>query len=385
MNLFRWSSLARLALVLAGIGELSARAMGSRRRSAEGAEEVLTASPVVPAAAAEGGAPTGAAPLAGAVTSSLQTKIVEVPPSLLSAGEVARPEPPAPAPAKVAAPRTEPSRESKSATAASARPADAKGASPTPVVSSSGAKSSSPVVDAEKSSSRAPVESAKKIPESSSVLPEASAPVTESKSVAEAPPLPPVEEPSAKTAAPKATESESAESAQAALVPAPSAAPTTGVAAKPLSIPTPTVPPAPPEYHEGPREIREADAPDALRDYARVADLLKEGHEDSALLSAGDFLRRYPTHPLAASAQYQIGEVYLRKRDFNRARAEFAKARAFHVADPRQRAQIAVRIGLCFRELRDLDKARVEWNAVVRRHPGTPEAEEAQLLLKGLP
>ena len=338
MNSFRWSSLARWALVLAGIGEGSARAMGSRRRSAAEAEEVPTASPVAPATPA---AADGAAPTAGAPASSLQTKTVEVPPSLLSAGEVTRTESPAPAPA----------------TSSSAE----KKASP------------EPGSDAQKGSSPAPAVSPKKASEPSSIPPEGPAPVTEAKSVVEATPPPAAEESSTKTAAPKAEP-----------VPA-TASPAAGGVPKPTPAPVPPAPAAPPEHHEGPREIREADAPDALRDYARVVDLLKDGHEDSALLSAGDFLRRYPTHPLAASAQYQIGEVYLRKRDFNRARAEFAKARTFRVADPRQRAQIAVRIGLCFRELRDPDKARVEWNAVVRRHPGTPEAEEAQLLLKGLP
>ncbi|MBI4246622.1 MAG: tol-pal system protein YbgF [Candidatus Rokubacteria bacterium] len=149
----------------------------------------------------------------------------------------------------------------------------------------------------------------------------------------------------------------------------------TELTARPAAVATPTPP--------GPRSQREASprpgGPEAAYN-AAVATFQAREH-GQAVLEFLDFIARYPKHPLAASAQYWIGEAYYVQRDYRQALVEFRKVLEFGAATSKG-ADALLKIGLCYSNVREPARAQEAWQRLVREYPGSDAAGRARNLLK---
>src|SRR5262245_56206185 len=92
----------------------------------------------------------------------------------------------------------------------------------------------------------------------------------------------------------------------------PAPAPPTPAPPAPETAAVPAAPPAAP----APRNV------EAERLYASALARLRAGEDGQAALEFTEFVAQFPTHPLAASAQNNIGEAFYRQRDYRQAVAE---------------------------------------------------------------
>jgi tol-pal system protein YbgF len=99
-----------------------------------------------------------------------------------------------------------------------------------------------------------------------------------------------------------------------------------------------------------------------------------------AVLEFLDFLARYPQHPLAANAQYWIGEAYYAQRDFRQALSEFQKVLE-HPNVHGKWADALLKIGMCYEHLRERTRAREVWQRLIAEFPSSEAAARARGLL----
>ena len=97
-----------------------------------------------------------------------------------------------------------------------------------------------------------------------------------------------------------------------------------------------------------------------------------------------EFVAQFPTHPLAASAQNNIGEAFYRQRDYRQAVAEFQKTVDTYPQAP-QVSEALLKIGLSQRAMGDLSAARATWERVVKEFPKSDAARQARTLLAAKP
>lgn len=136
----------------------------------------------------------------------------------------------------------------------------------------------------------------------------------------------------------------------------------------------PAAPPAPVPKRAEPRPAQQV--------YAAALATFRAREYGQAVLELTDFIGTHRGHPLAANAQYWIGEAYYVQRDYRQALLEFQKVmemRAAKVPDA------LVKIGLCQWSLRDPRRARATWQKVVREYAGTEAARTARTLLRKHP
>src|SRR5215813_1980488 len=161
--------------------------------------------------------------------------------------------------------------------------------------------------------------------------------------------------------------------------PPPGSAPAIVVAPVPPPAGETAPPPAPaPTAAAAPRNV------EAERLYAGALARLRGGEDGQAALEFTEFVTQFPTHPLAASAQNNIGEAFYRQRDYRQATAEFQKT----VDNYTQAAQVSealLKIGLSQRALGDLTAARATWDRVIKQFPKTDAARQARALLASKP
>jgi tol-pal system protein YbgF len=100
-----------------------------------------------------------------------------------------------------------------------------------------------------------------------------------------------------------------------------------------------------------------------------------------AVLEFLDFLAKHPNHPLAANAQYWIGEAYYTQRDYRQALVEFQKVFEHGAADGKA-ADALLKMGLCYQRLREPVRAEQAWQQVLKEYPGSDAAERARALLR---
>jgi tol-pal system protein YbgF len=108
----------------------------------------------------------------------------------------------------------------------------------------------------------------------------------------------------------------------------------------------------------------------------------QSGERGQAVLEFTALVQRYPRHPLAAKAQWWVGEAYYRQRDYRQALAEFQRLIDLY-PQSREAPEALVQIGLCHRALEDARGARTAWEQVERDHPRTEAAARARTLLAG--
>jgi len=153
-------------------------------------------------------------------------------------------------------------------------------------------------------------------------------------------------------------------------VSSPPSSPTASVpASAPVSTPVPGTAPLP--YLKA----------DADRDFKRAQELFDTGKEGESFLALSDYLRRHPRSERAADAQYMLAEWHYRRNEFPAALIEYRKVLKYTVKGAGHVPEATNRVGECLRKTGEFEKARIEWQAVLRRYPGTPYARRAEELL----
>jgi tol-pal system protein YbgF len=115
--------------------------------------------------------------------------------------------------------------------------------------------------------------------------------------------------------------------------------------------------------------------------YAAALATFRAREHGQAVLEFLDFIGKHPRHPLAANAQYWIGEAYYLQHDYRQALVEFEKV--LTSANGGDNVPDALlRIGLTHLHLREPARAREAWQRVVREYPDSDAAARARMLLQ---
>jgi len=146
-------------------------------------------------------------------------------------------------------------------------------------------------------------------------------------------------------------------------------------ATSPPPVPAPVITPERP-----PRGVPSADAAEQV--YASALATFRSREYGQAVLDFLDFIAKFPRHPLAANAQYWIGEAYYVQRDFRQAVTEFRKVVEVYPTSPKA-PDALVKVGLCYTNLRDTPRANQSWQRVVDTYPATEAAAIAKTLMRG--
>jgi len=115
--------------------------------------------------------------------------------------------------------------------------------------------------------------------------------------------------------------------------------------------------------------------------FGRAMEALRKGELGQAILDFEGFLVKHPSHPWAGHAQFWIGEAYFTARDYQHAAVEYQKAldRA-----PRgdKTPEALLKLGLAYRALKRLDRARDAWAQLLRDFPESEAAQKARSALR---
>ncbi|MGH7398242.1 MAG: tol-pal system protein YbgF [Candidatus Rokuibacteriota bacterium] len=144
-----------------------------------------------------------------------------------------------------------------------------------------------------------------------------------------------------------------------------------------LSVPAPAPPTSKPVAPPPGRDVS------AEKLHATAMTSFRAEEHGQAVLEFTELIDRFPRNPLAASAQYWIGEAYYRQRDFNQAATEFQKVPDLY-PQSQPVAESLLKLGMCYRALHDLPRARETWEQVVKSHPRSEAATQARALLASL-
>jgi tol-pal system protein YbgF len=125
-----------------------------------------------------------------------------------------------------------------------------------------------------------------------------------------------------------------------------------------------------------------AGAPTARALFDRAMESWNKGEQGQAVLEFDELVQTFPSDPLAASAQFRIGEAYYAARDFERAAVEYRKAVDL-APKGKDTPQALLRLGLAFRAQKRESDARQAWNQLVRDFPESEATEEARRALRG--
>jgi tol-pal system protein YbgF len=145
--------------------------------------------------------------------------------------------------------------------------------------------------------------------------------------------------------------------------------------------PPPVAAPAPPRAAAASPALAPTPAPEKL--FAAAMASFRADEHGQAVIELGELIQRFPQHPLAASAQYWIGEAYYRQRDYRQALVEFQKVEELYPKG-REVPDALLRVGLCHRAIRDTAGARDAWRRLSATYPSSPAAATARALLSGL-
>ena len=146
-------------------------------------------------------------------------------------------------------------------------------------------------------------------------------------------------------------------------------------ATSPPPMPAPVITP-----ERAPRAAPSADAAEQV--YAAALATFRSREYGQAVLDFLDFIAKFPRHPLAANAQYWIGEAYYVQRDYRQAVTEFRKVVEVYPTAPKA-PDALVKVGLCYTNMRDTPRANQSWQSVVNTYPGTEAAAIAKTLMLG--
>ncbi len=118
--------------------------------------------------------------------------------------------------------------------------------------------------------------------------------------------------------------------------------------------------------------------------FDRAMESFRGGELGQAVLDFEEFVQKYPSHPLVASAQFWIGEAYFRARDFENAATELQKAVDLAPTGDKTPDGL-LKIGLALRALKREERARESWARLVRDFPDSEAAQRARAFLREPP
>lgn len=101
---------------------------------------------------------------------------------------------------------------------------------------------------------------------------------------------------------------------------------------------------------------------------------------NAAVLKLFSFIDSYPTHRLAESAQFMLGDVYYAQGEYELASEEFLKLLDIYPKGAKA-PDALLKLGLCYRSLKDPAEARSVWRRLVREFPRSEAASRARSLL----
>jgi tol-pal system protein YbgF len=117
--------------------------------------------------------------------------------------------------------------------------------------------------------------------------------------------------------------------------------------------------------------------------YDRVMEEYKHGDYEAALAGFRLFIELHRQSPLAANAQYWIGDCQYRLGRYNDALNSFYKVRSYNPASTKIPAS-AFKIGQTYSRLGEYKKARLMFDQVLDEYPNGAEAELARKALNGM-
>jgi tol-pal system protein YbgF len=116
--------------------------------------------------------------------------------------------------------------------------------------------------------------------------------------------------------------------------------------------------------------------------FDRAMENWNRGEQGQAVLEFEELIQAFPSDPLAAAAQFRIGEAYYTARDFERAALEYRKAVEL-APKGKDTPRALLRLGLAYRaQKREVD-ARQAWSQLIRDFPESDATEEARRALRG--
>lgn len=116
--------------------------------------------------------------------------------------------------------------------------------------------------------------------------------------------------------------------------------------------------------------------------FDRAMESWNKGEQGQAVLDFEELVQTFPSDPLAASAQFHIGEAYYTARDFERASVEYRKAVEL-APKGKDTPRALLRLGLAYRAQKREADARQAWNQLVHDFPESDATEEARRALRG--
>ncbi|RMH09625.1 MAG: tol-pal system protein YbgF [Nitrospirae bacterium] len=121
-------------------------------------------------------------------------------------------------------------------------------------------------------------------------------------------------------------------------------------------------------------------SPQVKEEYRRIYEQVRAGQYRRGVESFTAFLGRYPDSPLAANAQYWLGECYYGMRQFSRAITEFHQVITRYPTSEKVPAAL-LKIAYSYLELHDPLQARTTLRHLIRAYPRSPEATLASTKL----
>lgn len=127
-------------------------------------------------------------------------------------------------------------------------------------------------------------------------------------------------------------------------------------------------------------------APQAGEDsaYQAAFNLIRDKRYDDAITALNNFTQRYPDGEYAGNAYYWLGEVYLVKSNYEEALKSFGFLLNRFPAH-RKAAGAKYKLGKAYVELGETERARRYLRDVISQHPGSSEAQLAEIELRNLP
>ena len=117
--------------------------------------------------------------------------------------------------------------------------------------------------------------------------------------------------------------------------------------------------------------------------YDAAFNLFKIGNYSAAIAGFQDFLKTYPGSPLAANAQYWIGNAYSAMKDYKSAIAQQRKLLSTYPNSPKVPDGL-LNIASCQWELGDKTGAKKTLRDILAKYPLSPAADNAQKRLANL-
>jgi tol-pal system protein YbgF len=151
--------------------------------------------------------------------------------------------------------------------------------------------------------------------------------------------------------------------------------------APPTATAAPPTPERPREPAPPPTRQTAPAAENAEQDYNAALATFRAHEYGQAVLDFLDFIAKHPQHRLVANAQYWIGEAYYVQRDYRQALVEFQKVLDVAPSSPKV-PDALLKMGLCHRNLHDLNHARQTWDRVEKDYPRSDAAAKARALLR---